>query len=171
MTCVNLRNEAVEISGDLPEMNKKAPDFCLTDTDLMPVRLSDFKDTALLLNIYPSLDTHVCYTCARCYHDADRAFDNAEVLCISVDTPFALKRIAHKDAFENIHLLSDYKTRDFGHDYGLILMEGPMAGFLARAVVVLDRQHNIVYEELVSELTDMPDCHQSIEALRQAALG
>ena len=114
----------------------------------------------VLINVYPSLDTSVCFALVQKIH-TELNKSNIVVLCVSMDTPFALQRIANKLAFDKINLLSDLKNRYFGARYGVTIADGPLGGLLARAVFLLDAEHARIYRELVEDVA-MPPNYEAI---------
>ena len=63
-------------------------------------------------------------------------------------------------------LASAFRHLDFGLTFGVTLVDGPMRGLLARAVVALDENGTVVHTELVPELTHEPDYDLAIHAIR-----
>jgi len=55
----------------------------------------------------------------------------------------------------------------FAENYGLQLVDGPLAGLLARAVIVIDGDRNIIYTDLVEEITDEPRYEEALDVLRR----
>jgi thiol peroxidase len=82
-----------------------------------------------------------------------------------MDLPFALKRVQTGEKLENVMLLSDFRNRDFGELYGLTIAEGPLAGLLARAVILLDKEHNVIYHELVHDITSAPNYEEILKKI------
>ncbi|MBQ8441778.1 MAG: redoxin family protein, partial [Bacteroides sp.] len=79
-------------------------------------------------------------------------------LCISKDLPFAQHRFCVAEGIERVMTLSDFRnTSRFGEQYGVLIDDGLMKGLLARAVVVINPQREVVYSELVPEITQEPD--------------
>ena len=60
---------------------------------------------------------------------------------------------------------SDFRTGDFGRIYGVRIADGPLAGLLARAVVVVDENGQVIYTQLVDEATDEPDYEAALAKL------
>ena len=50
--------------------------------------------------------------------------------------------------------------------YGVLIIDGPLKGLLARGVIVIDETGKIVYEELVPEITTEPNYEAAIAALK-----
>jgi thiol peroxidase len=85
------------------------------------------------------------------------------VLTISNDLPFAQDRFCMTEGIENVITLSQLRDRDFGMNYGCEIKDGPLAGLLARAVVVIDENNRVVYNELVNEITQEPDYNSALK--------
>ena len=131
--------------------------------------LRDVVGKRVVLNIFPSIDTPPCSASVRRFNTEIGGYENAVVLCISRDLPFAHNRFCEAEGIENAITLSEMRNRDFGEKYGLSILDGPMAGLLARAVVVLDESGKIIYSELVSEIASEPDYEKALDALKNAA--
>jgi thiol peroxidase len=149
MAKVSLKGSVVHTNGDLPDVGKTAPGFTLVDGDLKDKTLADFKGKRKLLSIVPSLDTGTCALSAKKFNDTAKAHPEITIIVISSDLPFAQKRLCSTDKLENIQTLSMMRSRDFARDYGVLLVDGPLAGIASRAVVVLDENDKILYRELV----------------------
>ena len=54
---------------------------------------------------------------------------------------------------------------DFAETYGVKLLDGPLAGLMARAVVVVDESGDVVYTQLVDEIGNEPDYDAALAAL------
>ena len=155
------------ILNHLPLVGSRAVDFQLVKNDLSLKSFSDYKRQKLVLNIFPSVDTEVCAASVRHFNAAAAALTNTQVLCISRDLPFAQKRFCGAVNIENVTLLSDYDTGQFGIDYGVIITGGPLQGLFARAIVVIDTHGQIAYTELVKELTNAPDYAAALKAIEE----
>ena len=152
-------------NGDLPEVGSSAPDFTLTDSRLKNKSLFNFKGKKKLIYTVASLDTEVCENTTHQFSDAFGNRDDAVMLLVSADLPFAQSRYFGKGKIENISPLSGMRNRNFAKDYGVLIQDGPMAGVMARAVIVLDENDKVLYTQLVDELTNAPDFDRAIEAL------
>lgn len=165
MAYITLKGNPIQTSGELPREKDKAPDFLLTTTDLKDVSLKDFKGKTLLLNIFPSLDTDVCAMSVRRFNELAVKMKNTRVLCISKDLPFAHKRFCVAEGIKNVISLSELRNSDFGKNYGVRIEDGPMAGLLARSVVIINTEGTVVYRELVPEITQEPDYNMALKTL------
>ncbi|MDK2977043.1 MAG: thioredoxin-dependent peroxiredoxin [Candidatus Marinimicrobia bacterium] len=167
MAYITLKGDPIHIYGELPREKDKAPDFLLTTTDLKDVSLKDFKGINLLLNIFPSLDTDVCAMSVRRFNSLAVKMKDTRVLCISKDLPFAHKRFCVAEGISNVISLSELRNSDFGKNYGVRIEDGPMAGLLARSVVIINAEGIVVYRELVPEITQEPDYDTALKALEE----
>ena len=165
MATVTLKGNAFQTAGDLPAVGKKAPDFKLVKTDLSEVSLKDFAGSRLILNIFPSVDTAVCATSIRTFNKSASELNNTKVLCVSADLPFAAARFCGAEGIENVTTGSSFRS-DFGKDYGVNFVSGPLAGLLSRSVVVIDEQGVVLYTEQVAETTEEPDYVGAAAVLR-----
>lgn len=166
MAEITFKGTPIHTVGSLPANGTTAPDFTLTKTDMSDVSLADFAGKKKILNIVPSLDTGVCAASARRFDTEVAQLDGTVCLNISADLPFAAKRFCQAEGVDNVITLSEMRDRAFGRDYGCEITDGPMAGILSRAVLVLDADNRIVYQEQVPEIAQEPDYDQALEAVR-----
>ncbi len=117
------------------------------------------------MNIFPSVNTGVCSKSVRKFNEDAASLKNTVVLCISKDLPFAQKEFCGAEGINNVVMLSDFRD-DFGHSYGVQIADGAMRGLLSRAVVVVDPEGKIVYEQQVPEIGQEPDYASAIAAVK-----
>lgn len=165
MASIKLAGNPIHTSGDLPRVGTKAQNFKLIKSDLGEVSLSDYAGSNLILNIFPSIDTGVCATSVRTFNQKAASLENTKVLCISRDLPFAQKRFCGAEGIENVENLSDFKTGAFGNDYGLSIIDGPLAGLHSRVVIVLDQNGFVLHAEQVADITSEPNYEAAIAVL------
>jgi thiol peroxidase len=165
MAQVTLRGNPIHTSGDLPKAGTSAPTFTLVKTDLSEVSSKDLVGQRVVLNIFPSIDTPTCATSVRTFNARAQEKPNTTVLCISADLPFAQKRFCGAEGLEKVVPASTFRAGDFGSSYGVTLVDGPLKGLLARAVVVLDEQGKVLHTELVPEIAQEPDYNAALAAL------
>jgi thioredoxin-dependent peroxiredoxin len=165
MAQITLKGTPFSTIGNLPTTNIAAPSFTLTKTDLSESSLNDFKGKTVILNIFPSIDTPVCASSVRRFNEAASSLENTVVLCISADLPFAHKRFCEGDGLTNVIPLSVFRSPNFGKDYGVTITNGPLAGLLARAIVVIDKSGNVTYTELVPEIAQEPDYTKALSCI------
>ncbi len=167
MATITLKGNAIHTAGSAPAVGSKAPDFRLTKADLSDVSLKDFAGKKKLLNIVPSLDTGVCAASARRFNQAASQVQGAVLLTVSCDLPFAQKRFCEAEGIANVVMLSELRERGFGESYGVRIVDGPLAGLLSRAVVIVDENDVVTYTEQVPEIAQEPDYDKALAALRR----
>jgi thioredoxin-dependent peroxiredoxin len=160
-----LRGNPIHTSGDLPAVGADGPAFSLTQKDLSPITNADLAGKNVVLNIFPSIDTPTCATSVRTFNERAAGLDNTAVLCVSADLPFAQGRFCGAEGIENVSTASTFKNPEFLSSYGVGMVDGPLAGLCARAVVVLDGSGKVVYTELVPEIASEPDYDAALGAL------
>lgn len=152
--------------GTMPRTGEKAPCFTLVSSDLREIRCTDYQGTRVVLNIFPSLDTPVCATSVRRFNKEATEFPDVKIINVSMDLPFAAQRFCTAEGIRDAVVASAFRSPLFGQKYGLQLIDGPLAGLLARAVIIMDRDRRIVYEELVGEIANEPNYKAALEALK-----
>jgi thioredoxin-dependent peroxiredoxin len=162
MAQITLHGNAINTVGELPAVGSRAPEFNLTVGDLGQVNNEQFRGKPLVLNIFPSVDTPVCATSVRKFNERAAA-SGATVVCVSKDLPFAFSRFCGAEGIENVKTASAFRD-SFGEDYGVTITDGPMAGLLARAIVVIDADGNVAHTELVPEIGQEPDYDAALSA-------
>jgi len=163
MAQITMRGNPINTVGELPAVGSPAPQFSLLGADLGEVNSEQFRGKPLLLNIFPSVDTPVCATSVRVFNERAQA-SGFTVLCVSNDLPFALTRFCGAEGIENVTTASAFRD-SFGEDYGVTIADGPFAGLLARAVVVIGADGNVAYTELVPEIASEPSYDAGLDAL------
>ena len=142
------------------QIGDPAPDFSLPGTqDSEPVSLSDYRGKKnVLLLFFPLAWTSVCSSEMGGIRDSYSQYEglDAQVLGISVDSPFALKAWSKQEGF-CFPLLSDF-NREAATSYGAIYAE--LLGFKGvakRAAFVVDKEGAIRYAEVLEKASDLPD--------------
>jgi len=166
MSTVTLKGNAVQVKGDFPQTGNQAKDFTLVKSDLSELSLERLQGKKVVLNIFPSLDTAVCAMSVRKFNELAAQTDNTVVLAISKDLPFAHARFCSTEGIDRVIGLSAFRNPTFGEDYGVALADGPLAGLLARAVIILDEQGKIIYTQLVPEITEEPDYETALKKMK-----
>lgn len=165
MAKITLAGNEINTSGNLPGVGDTAKDFSLVGTDLSTKSLADFKGQNLILNIFPSIDTGTCAASVRNFNKAAASLSNTSVLCISRDLPFAQGRFCGAEGIENVVMLSDFNTGQFGKDYGLDIVDGPLAGLNSRSIVIVNPEGKVTYTEQVAETTEEPNYDAALASL------
>lgn len=158
-------NSSYPTYGELPRIGSRAPDVSLVNTKLQEVSLADWTGKRKILNIFVSIDTPVCAESVRKFDSYASGHDDLALLMVSCDLPFAHKRFKDEHGLNNVEGLSAIRHGGFGENYGVQIMEGPLAGMFSRAVVVLDENNTVVYREHVEDITKEPDYAAAFRAL------
>ena len=159
-----LGGNPVNTVGDLPQVGASAPDFTLTGGDLSDVTKESLAGKRVVLNIFPSIDTPTCATSVRVFNQRAADLENTAVVCVAADLPFAMGRFCGAEGIANVSVASTFRS-DFGDAFGVKLADGKLAGLMARAVVVLDENGNVLHSQLVPEIAQEPDYDAAIASL------
>lgn len=166
MAVVTFKGKQIHLAGTFLAPHMKAPDFTLVDKDLANRTLHEFHGKKKLLSTVPSLDTGVCSLMAKHINEFAKKHSDYLFITVSIDTPFAQKRFCEQEHVHNVHTFSMMRDKEFGKAYGILIQDGPLAGALARSIVVLDEKDHILYSELVAEITQEPHYHKAFEILQ-----
>ncbi len=166
MANITFKGNKVQTQGDLPKVGSKAPDFSLTKADLSETSLKDYKGKRIVLNIFPSIDTGVCATSVRRFNAEAGKLTNTVVLCISRDLPFASSRFCGAEGLNNVVTVSEFRDDNFSKAYGVKMINGPLAGLLSRAVVVIDETGTVIYTEQVPEIAQEPGYEKALASIK-----
>lgn len=166
MSKVTLKGSPVNTIGNLPLVGSKAPEFSLVGSNLGDVKNTDFAGKRMVLNIFPSLDTATCAASVRRFNVEAAKLKDAVVVCISKDLPFAHGRFCAAEGIANVVTASEFRSNNFGKNYGVMITDGPLQGLMARAVVVLDKDGTVLYTQLVPEITEEPDYQPALDSLK-----
>ncbi len=154
------------LMGKLIREGLPAKNFIATGTDLKPVSLSDYQGKVRIISSVPSVDTDVCAQQTRRFNLEASKLDDVQIISISCDLPFALKRFCAAEGIDRVLTVSDHKDRDFGVKYGLLIEE---FGILARAIVIVDKEDVVRYVEVVSEVSEHPDYDKALDVAKELA--
>jgi len=164
MATTDFQGTPVHTAGDLPAVGAPLPPFTLTANDLADVTLAGLAGQRLVLNLFPSIDTGVCALSVRRFNQLAASLPQTKVVCASKDLPFALGRFCGAEGIDNVITASAFRS-SFGEDYGVTMIDGPLRGLLARAVIVADAGGTVRYVELVSTIGQEPDYDAAVAAL------
>lgn len=165
MATITFKGNPIKTTGTLPAVGTLAADFKLIANDLSEKSLADYKGKKVVLNVFPSVDTGVCAASVRAFNQAAAELSDTAVLCISKDLPFAQSRFCAAEGLDNVETLSEFKDNNFSDAYQLRMSEGPLAGLLSRAVIVLDADGKVKYTEQVPEVGQEPNYEAALAAL------
>lgn len=165
MSRIHYKNASYHTHGDLPAIGSRAADVSLVNTELQNVSFANWMGLRKVLNIFVSIDTDVC---ARSVLEFDRLAGQTEdvaLLMVSYDLPFAHKRFQKQHGLTHVVGLSAIRHAGFGENYGVQIVDGPLAGMFSRAVVVLDENNTVVHREHIEDITTEPDYRAAFRAL------
>lgn len=163
MAKTSLRGAEFQTVGELPEVGQSVPAFEVTMADLSEKSAADFQGTALILNIFPSIDTPTCQASVRRFN-TEASAAGATVLNVSADLPFAQGRFCGAEGLDRVVNGSTFRSA-FGDAFGVTLAEGPMKGLLARAVVVVGADGVVRHSQLVADIGSEPDYEAALAAV------
>lgn len=136
----------------------KAPLFTLTSDTLQPVSLADYAGKNVVLLFFPLAYTSVCTEelCTMRDGIADYAGLDAQILALSVDSPFTLQKFK-QDQSLNFPLLSDF-NKETARNYGALYEEFVMGmrGVAKRAAFVIDKEGTVRYAEVLENAGNQP---------------
>jgi thiol peroxidase len=165
MAMIKHDNGTYRTAGELPAIGSRAPDVSLVNTKLQDVTLANWMGMRKVMNIFVSIDTEVC---AKSVIEFDRYaedVDDVAMLMVSYDLPFAHARFAERHDLKNVIGLSAIRHAGFGENYGVQILDGPLAGMFARAVVVMDENNTVVHQEHIEDIATEPDYASALRAL------
>jgi thioredoxin-dependent peroxiredoxin len=166
MATITLNGNPIHTCGELPLPGHATPPFTLTRTDLSEITSVDLVGQRVVLSIFPSLDTATCAQSVKTFNALSEDLSDMVLLCVSMDLPFAQGLFCGTQGLARAIPASAFRHIEFGQAFGVTLVDGPLRGLFARAVVVLDENGTVVHTELVTELTQEPDYDLAIHAIR-----
>ncbi|MBS1519448.1 MAG: redoxin domain-containing protein [Bacteroidetes bacterium] len=145
-----------------------APQFTLVSSERKEVSLSDFKGKKVVLHFFPAAFTSVCTTQLCTMRDNYAYYEglNAQVLGISVDSPFTLAKFKAENNYQ-FPLLSDF-NKEVSAAYGALYEEFVlgMKGVSKRAAFVIDEDQKVAYAEVLESAGDLPDFNAIAEGVK-----
>ncbi len=154
------------LAGETLEAGSQAPAFTLHyfEDGMQTVTLDDLKGKPSIISVVPSLDTGVCQVQTKTFNgQLGDLGDQVNSLTVSLDLPFAMNRFCGAEDITNMRNGSDYQTRGFGNDWGMLIEELLL---LARGVFVIDADGKVVYAETVAEVTEEPNYEAALNAVK-----
>lgn len=165
MAQINFKGNPVNTNGDFPQVGDAAPDMQLVLADLSEATLADYAGKKVVLNIFPSVDTPVCAMQLKTFSQKAADRDDVVKVYASMDLPFAMTRFCAAEGVKNAVTGSDFRHQSLADSCGVKMTSGPLAGLYARATLVLDANHQVVYSELVDDIVNEPDYEAAMQAL------
>ena len=159
---VTFKGSPASFVGKQLNVGDNAPQVSLTDKDLNPIVVGGAQGKKQIISVVPSLDTGVCQVQAKRFNKEVASLQNTVVYVVSMDLPFGAKRFCEVEDVHNVVVASDFTDKNFG----LLLANTPLKGLLTRAVIVVDTNGKIVYQEICSEITNEPDYQSALNAAK-----
>ena len=153
---ITFKGNPASLKGTALKVGDNAPAITLVGKDLGEVKVGGNSDKIQILSVFPSIDTGVCQIQTKKFMAPYSGCDKCELISVARDLPFAFGRFCEAEGVESAITASDFRGGEFGKAYGLELDGCPLAGLLARAVIVI-KDGKIAYQEIVSEITNEPN--------------
>lgn len=159
---ISFQGKKLSVTGRQIKEGDSLPKFIVSDANLSDLDQSaTFGKPTILLSV-PSVDTPVCaIETKRFSQEIEKRAGKLQLITVSMDLPFALKRFCSAENITNLITTSDYKHRSFGESFGVYIQE---MGLLARAVFVADPSGKVVHVEYVDDISHEPDYAQALAA-------
>jgi thiol peroxidase len=168
MASVTFKGSPVTLHGEELRVGQTAPDFKVQKSaDLGDYALASSAGKTRVIVSVPSLDTPVCDAETKRFNQEASKLPDVEILCVSMDLPFAQKRWCGAAGVDKVVTASDHRDASFGKNYGVLVSGGPLDRLLARAVFVVGPDNKIRYVEYVKDIAEEPN----YEAVMAAAKG
>lgn len=159
-----MKGNPLALVGPELKVGDKAPEFELIGSNLKPVTLGD-GGSVRIFSVVPSLDTPVCDAQTKRFNDEIDKMDGVQVITVSMDLPFAMKRWCGAYGIDKIEMLSDHKSASFGTNYGTLIE--PLR-IESRAIFVVDKNNVIQHVEYVSEVAEHPNYETALAAAKKS---
>lgn len=166
MVSVAFKGNPVTLTGEEVKVGQSAPDFKVQKNDLSDYTLNSGAGKTRIFVAVPSLDTAVCDMETRRFNEEAAKLPNVEIVCVSMDLPFAQKRWCGAAGVDKVATASDHRDASFGKNYGVLIGEGPLARLLTRAVFVVGPDNKVKHVEYVKEVTEQPNYEAALAAAR-----
>jgi len=166
MASVTLKGSPVSLLGSEVKVGQTAPDFKAQKNDLADYTLKSSAGKTRVITSVPSLDTPVCDMETRRFNQEAAKLTNVEIICVSMDLPFAQKRWCGAANVDKVITVSDHRDGSFAKNYGVLISGGPLDRLMARAVFVVGPDDKIKYVEYAKEITDQPNYDAVLAAIK-----
>ncbi len=165
MAIVKYEGATYRTYGELPAIGSRAPDVSLVNTKLQDATLANWNGIRKVINIIVSIDTDVCAKSVIEFSRRTENVDDVAILNVSYDLPFAFQRFQEQHDLSDVIGLSAIRHAGFGENYGVQIVDGPLAGMFARAIVVLDENNTVVHQQHIEDISNEPDYDAALRAL------
>ncbi len=164
---VKFRGQDVTVIGEDLKPGDVAPEFTVQSLDWAPFNgLANTQGKIRIITALLSMETDVCDRETRRFNqEAASLGKDIIILVISADLPYTQKRWCGAAGVDQVTVLSDHMSADFGVKYGVLIKE---ARILRRAVFVVDRTGKLTYVAYMPALGEEPDYAEVLTAARAA---
>lgn len=162
------KGEPVNLTGNDIDVGDMAPVVTVVGADLEDIEIGGSKDQVQLIISVPSLDTKTCAAETRRFNQEVGNLEICTTAVISMDLPFASSKFCSTEGIENLVVGSDYVDKEFAKAYGVLMEDGKLKGLCARAIFVVNRSGEVVYRQIVPEVTDEPNYEEVLDAIKDA---
>jgi len=166
MAKLKFKGTEVNTIGEIPKIGNLVQFKNLVKNNLEVVHVENYNNKVKVLNIFPSIDTGVCAASVREFNKLAADMKDTVVLNISMDLPFAQARFCAAEGIKNCETLSGFCSQ-FGEQLGLKLIDSPLKGLYARAVVILSGDNKVIHTELVSDIANEPNYQLALKTLNE----
>lgn len=166
---ITFKGSPMTLIGDELKVGASAPDFTVHffEGGLKTLSKKDLIGKPTIISVVPSVDTGVCaIQTKRFSEELSSLGDKVNAVTVSRDLPFAQNRFCGAESVKSMKMGSDYQSGSFGNAFGVMIDELKL---LARSVFVLDKKGQVVYSEIVPEVTQEPNYGAALEALKKAS--
>lgn len=163
---VTLKGKPLNLTGPQLKAGDKAPDAVLSRDLVATIRVSETSGKPRIFSVVPSLDTPVCATQTKRFHEEAAKITGVAIYTVSADLPTAQKRFCGAENInpERLVTLSDHRDGSFGQAWGTLI---PELRIHCRAVFVVDAGGTIRHAEYVPEIAEQPNYDQALTIAKQ----
>jgi len=167
MATVMFKGSPVTLLGNEVKVGQTAPDFKVQKSaDMSDYTLGTSAGKTRIIATVPSLDTPVCDLETKRFNEEASKLPNVEIVCVSMDLPFAQKRWCGASNVDKVITASDHRDASFGKNYGVLISGGPLDRVLARAVFVVGADNKVKHAEYVGSIGDHPNYDAALAAAK-----
>ena len=168
MASVTFKGNPITLLGNEVKVGQAAPDFKVQKIDLTEYTLSASAGKTRIVASVPSLDTPVCDLETKRFNEEAARLPNVEIVCVSMDLPFAQKRWCGASSVDKVITASDHREASFARNYGVLISGGPLDRLTARAVFVIGPDDKVRHVEYVKDITEHPNYEAILAAAKHA---
>jgi thiol peroxidase len=164
---IKFKGRDVTVLGEDLKPGQTAPEFLVQNLEWKPFHgLADTQGKVRVITSLPSLDTEVCDRETRRFNlETASLSKDIVILAISTDLPYAQNRWCAATDVDQVTVLSDHMSADFGLKFAVLIKE---ARVLRRAVFVVDRAGKLTYVAYMPALGEEPNYAEVLNAAKAA---